>query len=195
MAVFSRTLSHDEPDLVLRGEGVMLRTPVGGDFEQWAGLRERSRAFLQKWEPSWPPDDLTRSAYRRRLRRYLGDRRLGQSYTFFLFSESEELLGGLTLSNIRRGAAQSCTLGYWMGEPHAGKGYMTAAVRLVVPFAYSQLVLRRVEAACLPINGPSIRLLEKTGFQREGHARQYLSINGRWEDHLLFAHLKGDALR
>jgi ribosomal-protein-alanine N-acetyltransferase len=192
--VFLPTRSFDEPEIVVEGTGgIRLRTPLLAQYEEWAALREGSRSFLQKWEPSWPVDDLGRASYQRRLRRYAGDRRLGQSYTFFLCSsEDDRLLGGLTLSNIRRGVAQSCTLGYWMGEAFAGKGYMTAGVRALFPFVYQQLTLRRIEAACLPINDPSIRLLEKTGFQREGYARQYLCINGRWEDHLLFAHLRGD---
>ncbi|MGQ4275269.1 GNAT family N-acetyltransferase [Terrihabitans sp. B22-R8] len=194
--MFARSLTSDEPDLVLQGEGVFLRTPRAGDYEEWADLRGRSRRFLQKWEPTWPSDDLTRPAFRRRLRRYLGDRRLGQSYTFFLFSaETDALIGGLTLSNVRRGVAQTCTLGYWMGEPFHGRGYMTEGVRAAIPFVYDRVGLRRIEAACLPVNAASIRLLEKTGFVREGHARQYLCIDGHWEDHLLFAHLKGDPLR
>jgi ribosomal-protein-alanine N-acetyltransferase len=101
-------------------------------------------------------------------------------------------VGGLTLSNIRRGCAQAGSLGYWMGVGYAGQGYMTAAVLTVLPFAFGALRLHRVEAACLPANTASIRLLEKTGFQREGFARQYLCINGIWHDHILFARLRDD---
>ena len=150
-------------------------------------------AFLKPWEPVWPVDDLTRPAFRRRLRRYADERHADQAFSFFIFSSiTGEMVGGLTLSNIRRGVAQCCTLGYWMGEPHHGQGYMTAAVRAVIPFAFNQLRLRRIEAACLPSNVPSIRLLEKVGFAREGYAREYLCIDGTWQDHLLFALLKGD---
>jgi [ribosomal protein S5]-alanine N-acetyltransferase len=100
------------------------------------------------------------------------------------------LVGGLTLANIRRGVAQACSLGYWMGLPFVRHGYMTAAVRAVVPFAFATLRLHRIEAACIPTNAGSIRLLEKNGFVREGYAREYLCINGIWQDHLLFARLK-----
>ena len=79
-----------------------------------------------------------------------------------------------------------------MGAPHAGRGYMTAAVRAVLPFVFDTLCLHRLEAACLPHNLPSIRLLERVGFQREGLARRYLCINGVWQDHLLFALLRDD---
>jgi ribosomal-protein-alanine N-acetyltransferase len=136
---------------------------------------------------------LTKSGFRRRLRRYARDRKEGRSLSFLLFNASnDDLLGGLTLSNIRRGVSQSATLGYWMGERHAGKGHMSAAVAMILPFCFDVLNLHRVEAACMPTNTPSIRLLEKAGFQREGYARNYLLINGSWQDHLLFACLAED---
>ena len=112
---------------------------------------------------------------------------------FLLFrSDDNALVGGLTLANIRRGVAQAGSLGYWIGAPFARQGYMTAAVRALVPFAFGTLRLHRIEAACIPANAASIRLLEKTGFQREGYAREYLCINGVWQDHLLYARLKDD---
>ena len=93
---------------------------------------------------------------------------------------------------MRRGVAQAGSLGYWMGEPHARRGFMTAAVNALIPFAFGALRLHRLEAACIPSNVASVRLLEKTGFTREGFAREYLCINGVWQDHLLYALLKGD---
>jgi ribosomal-protein-alanine N-acetyltransferase len=96
---------------------------------------------------------------------------------------------------VRRGVAQSANLGYWSGAEHARRGYMSAAVAALIPFAHGQLRLRRIEAACLPENAVSVRLLEKLGFQREGYARQYLCIAGKWQDHLLYARLSSDPLR
>jgi ribosomal-protein-alanine N-acetyltransferase len=104
----------------------------------------------------------------------------------------EILLGGLTLSNIRHGCAQAGSLGYWMGAPYSHRGFMTAAVSALIPFAFGTLRLHRIEAACIPTNAASIRLLEKTGFRREGFARQYLCIDGVWQDHLLYARLRDD---
>jgi ribosomal-protein-alanine N-acetyltransferase len=162
------------------------------DYSEWTTLREASRAFLTPWEPTWPSDDLSRSAFRRRLRRYAEDQRADTSYAFFLFRKSDEaLVGGLTLANIRRGVAQAGSLGYWIGEPFARRGLMTGAVQGLVPFAFASLRLHRLEAACIPSNTASIRLLEKVGFAREGYAREYLCINGLWQDHLLFACLNG----
>ncbi len=174
-------------------DGYYLRPPVMADFRQWAEVRNASRDFLSPWEPIWPADDLTKAGFRRRLRRYTREKREGRSVPLLLFSaKNDEILGGMTLSNIRRGVSQSATLGYWMGAGHAGKGHMTAAVKAVLPFCFDALGLHRVEAACLPSNEPSIRLLQKVGFQREGYARNYLLINGMWQDHILFACLAED---
>jgi ribosomal-protein-alanine N-acetyltransferase len=190
---FFRTVGFAETSPSLDGEGVTLRLPQMHDFEDWAELRAASRDFLVPWEPTWPADDLTRGAFRRRLKRYAEDWRADQSYAFFVFRKQDNVLvGGLTLAGIRRGVAQAGSVGYWMGAPYVRCGHMTAAVRTVVPFAFGTLRLHRVEAACIPTNVPSIRLLERCGFAREGYARQYLCINGIWQDHLLFALLKCD---
>lgn len=178
---------------VLRNERVLLRTPEIGDFEAWMRLRMASRTFLTPWEPQWPSNDLTRSAYRFRIKRYLRDIQDDEAYPFFIFStDGRTLLGAISLSNVRRGVAQMATLGYWIGEPFARQGYMTNAVRLASAFAFDHLQLHRVEAACLPHNAASVGLLRKCGFRQEGLARRYLRINGAWQDHLLFARLNED---
>ena len=190
---FFRTVSFSEPLPIIEGDGVYLRAPQMSDYSEWTTLREASRAFLTPWEPTWPSDDLTRSAFRRRLRRYAEDQRADTSYAFFLFRKSDDaLVGGLTLANVRRGVAQAGSLGYWVGEPFARRRLMTGALHGLVPFAFGSLRLHRLEAACIPSNAASIRLLEKMGFAREGYAREYLCINGLWQDHLLFARLNGD---
>jgi [ribosomal protein S5]-alanine N-acetyltransferase len=195
MALFRTINLADQPPLI-EGAGVFLRAPQSGDYAEWAALRETSRAFLTPWEPTWPADDLTRSAFRRRLRRYAEDQRNDQAYAYFLFRSGDQVLvGGLTLANLRRGVAQAGSLGYWIGAPYARRGYMTAAVTALIPYAFTTLRLHRVEAACIPTNAASISLLEKTGFEREGYAREYLCINGQWQDHLLYARLRDSARR
>jgi [ribosomal protein S5]-alanine N-acetyltransferase len=172
--------------LILAAKDIYLRYPLARDYENWRDLRAASRDFLQPWEPLWPRNDLTRLSFERRLHRYGTDRANDQGYSFFLFREDHVLLGGISLSGVRRGAAQSAMLGYWMGVSFAGKGYMTKGVKALLLHAFGPLVLHRIEAACLPHNIASVRLLEKTGFVREGFARQYLSIAGKWEDHVLY---------
>ncbi len=170
-----------------------MRAPVYGDYQQWARLRESSRAFLTPWEPIWPSDDLTRTGYRRRLRRYADDLSNDRAYPFLIFRQNtDELIGGVTLANVRRGIVQAGSVGYWVGEPYAGLGYMSMALEVLLPVLFEDLNLHRIEAACIPINAASIRVLEKSGFTREGIAREYLCINGKWQDHLLFGLLRND---
>lgn len=179
---------------ILRDGDVYLRAPQWSDFDEWADLRTESRAFLSPWEPSWPPDDLTRPAFRRRLRRYAQDMRDGLAYPFFVFREEDDaLVGACNLSGLRRGVLQTGSLGYWVGERYARRGYTRSAVRAVLRFAFDTLSLHRVEAACLPQNEASRRLLEGVGFRLEGYARDYLRINGSWRDHVLFGILARDA--
>jgi ribosomal-protein-alanine N-acetyltransferase len=193
---FFRSVNFSEPVTSVGGDGVFLRAPQPVDFTEWAELREASRAFLAPWEPTWPADDLTRASFRRRLRRYSEDQRADLAYPFFVFRQADNaLVGGLTLGNIRRGVAQAGSLGYWMGAAYARQGLMTAAVRAIAGFAFGTLRLHRIEAACIPGNIPSIRLLEKCGFAREGYAREYLCINGVWQDHLLYARLRDGPAR
>lgn len=178
---------------MIEGEGVFLRYPQNGDYEAWSALRAESRKFLTPWEPIWPADDLTRTSYRRRIKRYQQDIRDDLAYPFLIFrTEDEALVGGATLSNVRRGVAQACSLGYWSGERFARQGYVSAAVKALLPFCFKTLKMHRVEAACLPTNEASKALLRKVGFVEEGLARSYLRINGVWQDHVLFAALDQD---
>lgn len=177
---------------------VMLRPAQQKDWKAWSQLRLESREFLTPWEPTWPYDALTRGAFRRRLRVYTLEMRQGTSYSFLIFKRGrregdETLIGGITLSNVRRGVAQTGSLGYWIGGRFARQGYMTEALSAVLDFAFGHLGLHRIEAACLPRNAASRALLAKLGFQEEGYAREYLRINGAWQDHVLYAILRDDA--
>lgn len=193
--VFLRSVPLTETPPSIRGDGVYLRVPTLADHGEWASLRGQSRGFLAPWEPLWPVDDLTRGAYRRRVRRYQTEIRDDDAYTFFVFRDDDGLMGGLTIGNVRRGVTQAASVGYWIGEPHARQGVMTRALGAAIPFAFDHLRLNRLEAACLPTNTASIRLLETCGFSREGYARRYLCINGEWQDHLLYAMLHDDPRR
>ncbi|WP_291829455.1 GNAT family protein [Bosea sp. (in: a-proteobacteria)] len=180
---------------LIRTPNLILRAPQAGDYAAWSLLRMESRDFLTPWEPTWNEDDLTRNSFRLRVKRAAREIAADEAYSLFVVdARTDALLGGLTLGLVRRGVAQACTLGYWMGERHAGKGHMSEAVRGALRFAFQDLALHRVEAACLPSNEPSRRLLERVGFQHEGLARAYLRINGLWADHLLYAALASDRL-
>ncbi len=177
----------------LDAERVYLQPPRYRDWHAWAGLRARSREFLAPWEPSWASDALTHAAYRRAMRQSALEWHTDASYGFHIFRRADHaFLGGLALRHVRRGVAQAASLGYWVGAEFANQGFMGEAVGALVPFAFDRLGLHRVEAACLPRNEASRRLLLKQGFKDEGLARAYLRINGAWEDHVLFAMLAED---
>ncbi|GHF54027.1 GNAT family N-acetyltransferase [Seohaeicola zhoushanensis] len=179
--------------LKLETERLTLRPPVHGDFRAWAALRSDSAEFLTPWEPSWAPDHLTRRSFTNRV--YWAQRSVanGSAVPLFLVRRSDEVLvGAITLDNIRRGPAQSGTLGYWTGQPFARHGYMREAIGALVHHAFTKLDLSRLEAACLPENAASRGLLENSGFKYEGVAQSYLQIAGRWRTHVLYAALRSD---
>ncbi|MCT7662972.1 GNAT family N-acetyltransferase [Shinella kummerowiae] len=183
-----RFLSRQSDTVELASDRHLLRLPRFNDYRQWYALRSGSRRFLEPWEPTWRGDELTESSFRARVVRNEQEFSSGQAVPLLIFERGENtLLGGLTVGYIRRGAAQCCMIGYWMGEPHAGQGHMYGALKLAIPYIFSSLQLHRIEAACIPDNTRSIRLLEKAGFQQEGYLREYLKINGEWRDHVMFS--------
>ena len=173
--VFLRSPFAQDPMPQLHYGSVVLRPPILSDFDEWVHLRQESKAFLAPWEPLAPTNEYSKFSFRARIRHYQQQAKNDSAYPFFIFHhEKDHLLGAITASNIRRGAAQMCSMGYWIGRPYARQGYMG---------------LHRVEAACLPSNQASIALLRRSGFSEEGLARKYLNIAGKWQDHLLFARL------
>lgn len=193
--VFRLNRTSLKTPLPVRCEGsrVFIRPPCSDDWQQWQKLRRESRSFLEPWEPTWPPDALSRSSFTRRLAFQMQDWRSGRAYPFLVFTQSTETLtGGVGLSNVRRGVAQSATLGYWCGKNCCRRGYTFEAARLALDFAFVDLKLHRIEASCLPENQASAALLRKLGFREEGRARDYLRIAGEWRDHLLFGLIRKD---
>lgn len=182
------------PAVCLTGERICLRPGSADDWAAWVAVRERSRDFLVPWEPMWPADCLTRPAWHRRLKRLYEDWQHDLAYSFLSFRLSDGVIvGGLSLTNVRRGVSQSAMLGYWVGQPFARQGYTGEAVALLLDYAFGpDLSLHRIEAGCLPRNLPSRGLLQKLRFQQEGLARAFLKINGVWEDHLMFSMLEND---
>jgi ribosomal-protein-alanine N-acetyltransferase len=172
---------------------LILRLPQHGDFRAWASLRQDSTAFLTPWEPVWATDHLTRRAFTNRVYWAQRAETQGTALPFLMIRRADQaLVGAITLDNIRRGPAQTGTLGYWIGSPHARQGYMREAITAVVHHAFTTLDLSRIEAACLPENTASRGVLEKAGFKYEGVAQSYLQINGRWRNHVLYAALRND---
>lgn len=192
---FLRSYPGTESSSVIEGRELWLRPPQMSDYAQWAELRAASQDHLVPWEPQWSRDELSRMAFRRRIKHYQREAWEDQGYAYLILSAADDrVLGGLTFSNVRRGVTQAASLGYWAGLAHSGRGIMTEAVRTAAIHAFEMLKLHRIEAATQPANRASIRVLERNGFVHEGFARGYLKINGVWADHLLFARLAGDAI-
>jgi ribosomal-protein-alanine N-acetyltransferase len=186
-------LRRRTPGPALRMQRVLLRPPQMADFLPWASLRRQSENFLKPWEPAWARDHLTERAFRERVAWAANGVAEGRAYPFLIFRAADEtLLGAVTLDNIRRGPAMTGTLGYWIGEPFARQGYMREALGAVRDYAFANLDLSRLEAACLPENAASRAVLEKSGFKYEGVAQSYLQIAGRWRTHVLYACLRQD---
>ena len=170
-----------------------LRLPEHRDFREWAKLRHQSRAFLSPWEPIWAADHLSRASFTNRV--YWSQRAVknGNAVPLFVFhKEAGQLVGAITLDNIRRGPSQVGTIGYWVGQQYARQGFMSEAIIAMVAHAFGALDLSRVESACLPDNVASRGVLEKAGFKYEGVAQSYIQINGRWRNHVLYAALRDD---
>lgn len=177
----------------LTGPNLQIRQPRPADYKAWCSLRADSQDFLKQWEPKWASDALTKAGYKRRLTKFLDDWQAGTGCAFFIHRNSDkQLVGGITISNIRRGIVQSANIGYWIGEAYARQGYMTEALQLTLEYCFRVLSLHRIEAACLQHNQPSRKLLENNGFTEEGLARQYLCIDSKWQDHVTYAILRTD---
>lgn len=177
----------------LSGDNIFLRPPKRRDAVKWQKLRLTSKDFLVPWEPSWDNYSCTRRAYMKFLKNSYYLANMDRAYYFLIFKKKENtLLGGINIGNVRRGASQSATLGYWIGKPFAKKGYMTEALQIILPSLFVDLRLNRIEAAILPENYPSMQLLKKSGFKEEGVFRQYLKINGKWRDHKIFSLIADD---
>ena len=177
----------------LTGQRVFLRPPKRRDALKWQKLRMSSKSFLVPWEPSWNASSCTRRAYLRYFKNsnYLAN--MDRAYSFLIFkSDDKTLLGGINVGNVRRGVAQSASLGYWIGARYARNGYMKEALKLLIPSLFIDLRLNRIEAATLEENVASRNLLKKIGFKKEGVLRKYLKINGAWRDHVLYGLLEND---
>ncbi len=180
--------------LNVEGADFCLREPGWRDYHSWHRARSQSRDALVPFEPSWRADALSRTTFRTLLHnaRTVRERDLGVNL-FLVALETEDVIGGINVSNIRRGVAQMANIGYWMSSEYSGAGRMTRAVRRVCEFGFDGLNLHRIEAACVPENAASAAVLLANGFEEEGFARDYLRINGRWRDHRLFAIVRRDS--
>jgi len=148
---------------------------------------EAERRDNARWAPVRPAEQWTAAWWRKQVRLREKDRREGKGLVLCLFLKGKPgtIVGIASLSNVVRGSFQACHLGYSLRKEHEGRGLMTEALRAVIPYAFGPLGLHRVMANHMPSNRRSARVLKRLGFRRDGRARAYLRIAGRWEDHVL----------
>ena len=177
----------------ITGRKVILRPPQYSDWKAWADERKKNKLYLQPWEPLWSINELERSSFVKRVRMFERLSHNDQAYSFLIFtSDNEDFIGEVNISNVQRGIIQSCTIGYWIAKDCEGKGMMSESLELVKEFIFNELKLHRIEAACLPHNMPSLKVLLKNGFIKEGTARKLLKINDKWQDHTVLSFIIDD---
>jgi ribosomal-protein-alanine N-acetyltransferase len=165
---------------------VVLRSPTIDDRSEYVSLRRRSRALLLPWEPHTPRGGLPAPA--KVFERLLLTASTETSVRFLIIERSSgRIAGQVSINQIFRGPFNNALLGYWLGEGWTGKGYMTEALALAVEHAFGTLGLHRVEANIIPSNAPSMALVKRLGFRREGVAKRYLQIAGKYQDHVHWA--------
>lgn len=193
MTVDPRTLGHPSmpqlSGLRLYGRRVMLRPLGAPDAPTWGEVRRRNEGWLVPWEPARPsthPDPARdRDAFAARCAARDRERQAGTGYAFGLFVD-QALAGEVNLNNVVRGAMQTATIGYWIDEARAGRGYVAEGVVVLARFAFDELHLHRLEICIIPRNRNSHRVMEKLGLRAEGTALRFLEINGVWEDHVRY---------
>lgn len=168
-------------------ERLILRAPRRQDFTAWSEGRAADRQHLEPWEPRWPSDALSRDDWMRRLKAWRATWQDDRAYVFLIFKlGTGELIGGISITHVRRGPSQAASIGYWLFQAHQGQGFMQEALKAVCRWSRDVLGLFRLEAGTLPENRRSRAVLNQSGFVEEGRAASYLEINGRRRDHILF---------
>lgn len=175
------------------GKNIFLRPLVFSDYEKYFEVKTRCHDWLSKWEPTFNgifQDSVSTPAlFAGRVDAFLRGVEQDNYYGYGIFLHDSTFIGEVTLGNIERGPFQCAKLGYWIDEKYAGRSLMPEAVRLVLDFAFEELEFKRIEVAIVPRNKPSIRVVEKLGFEFEGVSKQYIEVNGVREDHNRYAML------
>lgn len=170
---------------ILKGKKIYLRPPKNEDCLEFTELNKQSRKFHKNLAN--PPKD------KKSFAEYVAKNELSANECFLICTkENKAIAGAINLSQIFYGNFMNAYLGYFVGEKFAGKDFATAAISLILKFAFRDLKLHRIEANVQPHNFSSIAVLKKNNFTKEGFSRKYLKIGGRWLDHARWAIIKDD---
>jgi [ribosomal protein S5]-alanine N-acetyltransferase len=187
--------SKKSSEILLETDRLLLRNFRSKDYEEWGRVRRLSHALLQPWEPKWSPDDLTLDHFLQRLVFQEQEQKAGRMIVLLAcHKQTGKIVGGVTLSQIIRRSVDSGFLGYWTSSDQLRQGYAYESVSAFVDYVFEDLKLHRIQASCMPANHPSLNLLSRLGFEKEGFAKEFLNINGRREDHLLFAKINSQQI-
>ena len=171
----------------IKGELCYIRPLVPQDAKDLTNLLIRNIDYWTKFEPRHKGIYYTEYTQQNKIMDSMRLRSVQLEYLCGIFDESDTLIGQISLYGIKRLPFSSGFIGYALDEQYSGKGIASEAVSLMVHFAFYSLQLNRVEAYVSPTNIASIRVLEKVGFLQEGLLKQLLYINGKWEDHYIYA--------
>jgi ribosomal-protein-alanine N-acetyltransferase len=162
--------------MLMIGKHVYLRKPAARDAAEFVALN-RASVKLHRGLVSPPTTPAQFASFLKRSRR--------ETSVCFLICRvaDRRIVGTINLSQIFMGPFRSAYLGYYIGRPYAGQGYMTEAMQLMLRHSFTRLKLHRLEANVQPSNQTSIALIKRAGFVREGYSPRYLKIAGRWRDH------------
>jgi ribosomal-protein-alanine N-acetyltransferase len=172
---------------ILRTERLIVRLADRADRDACLAYYRDNESHLAPFSPLWPADFFTRSFWDRQISLNVDEYLADSSLRMFVFTQAEpkKVIGNVSLGGFLRSAAQFCYLGYGLAADKQGEGYMTEAVRAIVQFGFAELNMHRIMANYVPTNERSGNLLRRVGFTVEGYARDYLNLNGRWQDHIL----------
>jgi len=178
----------------LVADGYELRLAEVSDVPGLLAYRRENADHFRPFEPVPAADHLTEAFWVRQVERDHHEFAAGLSVRFYLFEPGPgaRVLGLASFSNIVRGPFQSCFLGYALAEGQQGRGLMTGALRLGIAYMFGEMHLHRISANYVPQNTRSAAVLKRLGFAVEGYARDYLQIDGRWQDHILTSLLNPD---
>lgn len=152
---------------------------------------ENNREYLEKWEPSRPPQFYSEVFQKTNLIYEYNEMVKSNFLRFWLFKKEDPFtpIGTVCFSNFLRGAFQTCMLGYKLDHRNVGRGYATEALTTAIPKVFKDFGLHRMEAYVHPCNESSIRLMERLQFVSEGLSYSCIEINGEWEDHYRYARI------
>jgi len=156
------------------------------DVPALTALAIANRDHLAPWQPTPRPGAFTEEGQADAVRAALGAYARDESVPHVILDGGGAVIGRITLNSIIRGAFQSASVGYWVSADRTGQGAATAAVARIVDLAFGEVGLHRLQGETLAHNTASRRVLEGNGFVEYGVAPDYLRIDGRWQEHVLY---------